>query len=87
MEEKSDNNCPRRSYNVNTKLKRKNTRIVQKEPLKILETHTGTQKFALFQDLEGRNKKADFSEEEGVKWKVTDEEVFTIAHKRLIMLL
>jgi len=59
------------------------THILQKEPLKILETHVGTQKFALFQDKNGGNKKVELSEEEGSKRKLTDEQVLQIAQTAL----
>ncbi len=55
------------------------THIVQKEPLKILETHVGTQKYALYQDENGGNKKVELSDEEGGKRKLTDEQVLAIA--------
>ncbi|MBR9692690.1 hypothetical protein GOV07_02030 [Candidatus Woesearchaeota archaeon] len=56
------------------------THMVQKEPLKILETHVGTQKFALFQDEKG-NKKVEFTDEEGSKRKLTDEQVLEVARE------
>ncbi len=55
------------------------THIVQKKPLEILETHGGTQKFALFQDKNGGNKKVEYTDEEGSKRKLTDEQVLEIA--------
>jgi len=55
------------------------TFIVQKKPLQILETHVGTQKFALFQKKDGGNEKRALSDEEGSKRKLTDEQVLEIA--------
>jgi len=55
------------------------THIVQKAPLKTLKTHIGRQKFALYQDSNGGNKKVALSEEEGSKRKLSDEQVLEIA--------
>lgn len=55
------------------------TYMVQKEPLKILQTHVGHQKFALYQNREGGDKHVDFNEDEGSRRKLTDEEVLEIA--------
>lgn len=57
------------------------THIVRKEPLTILETHVGRQRFALYQRNEGGNARVDLSEEEGSRRKLTDEQVLGIARE------
>ncbi len=55
------------------------THIVQKSPLKILQTHPGHQKFALYQDPKGGNRQVDLSEEEGSRRKLSDGQVLEVA--------
>lgn len=54
------------------------THIVQKEPLKILETHVGKQKFKIVRGEDGGNQNVDLDEKGGER-KITDEQVLELA--------
>ncbi len=59
------------------------TFILQKKPLKLLETHVGYQRFALYQRPNGGNKTVEFDENKGSKRKLADAQVLDLAKEFL----